>query len=843
MWGVYFGRRSVDTRGMYLSNEQNFSSRIPTIVVVMGATGDLMTKKITPALFGLFRKGALPAMFRVVGFARRDLTHNEFQERGREILENYYPREAHTKAARDFLGRYFYERGMFERKKDYERLKRALGKIDDEWGMCSNKIFYLAVPPRRYPEIANHLAATGLSKPCGGPDEGWTRVIVEKPFGSDEKSAKALDALLGKLFREEQIYRIDHYLAKEMLQNILTFRFANNLFETNWGGNLIERMHIKLLESIGVEDRGGFYDGVGALRDVGQNHLLQMLALVTMERPETFSASAIRAARARILETLEIPSAKDVRNNTFRAQYEGYRAIKGVASNSNTETYFKVRARLRAPRWRGVPITMESGKRMGKPLKEIEIVFRHPSPCLCPEGETHYANSLVIHLEPKEGITIRFWSKKPGHTMELERRTFDFAFREKDAHSQYTEEYEKLLLDCIADDQTLFVSSEEIKAMWNFIDPIVAGWEKGAVPLVRYVPGSADISEHAEEAIRSRETSGRITTREIGVVGLGKMGSGIALQLVEKGWKIHAWNRTPEVTRRLAREGLHGVYSIKELVAALPAPRVVWLMVPSFAKAANGKPEEKPVDEMLFGKEGLARFLKQGDIVVDGGNSFFEDSVRRAARLKKLGIRFVDAGVSGGPWGARHGASIMVGGEKKDFEYLKPLLENLSVRGGYGYMGKSGAGHFVKMVHNGIEYGMMQSLAEGFSVIKKSKLVSDLREVARVYGNGSVITSRLVDWLQGGLAQYGTSLRGVSGSVAHTGEGEWTVKTAKKLKVQTPVIKDAFDFRVRSAAHPSYTGQILSMLRNQFGGHSLISESGKKKKRKRSGNRARGTRL
>ncbi len=796
--------------------------QIPTIIVVMGATGDLMTKKITPALFGLFQKGALPAMFRVVGFARRDLTHEMFREKGREILGKYYPGEARTNAVQKFLERYTYEQGTFEKKEDYKKLKQTLAALDAEWGMCSNKVFYLAVPPRLYPEIARNLAATGLSEPCGGPDEGWTRVIVEKPFGSDEKSAKALDALLGKLFREEQIYRIDHYLAKEMLQNILTFRFANNLFEANWGNELIEAITIRLLESIGVEDRGGFYDGVGALRDVGQNHLLQMLALVTMERPYEFSAAAIRRARANLIESLVIPSAADVRRNTFRAQYEKYRTIKGVASDSDTETYFKIRAALRTSRWEGVPIVMESGKRMGSPLKEIEMVFRHPNPCLCPKGEPHRVNTLTIHLEPKEGITIRFWSKKPGHTMRLEARTFDFSFRNAGEHSQYTEEYEKLLLDCIADDQTLFVSSEEIKAMWNFIDPIVNGWKKGTVPLARYAPDSATISEKADEALRAHEAARKTLPREIGIIRLGKMGSGIALQLHEKGWNVHAFNRTSEVTKRIETEGIHGVYSIKELITALPSPRVVWLMVP------NGK----PVDEMLFGKEGIAHFLKKGDIVVDGGNSFFEDSVRRAARLGKSGIRFVDAGVSGGPSGARNGASIMVGGEKDVFEYLEPLFADLSVRGGYGYMGKSGAGHFVKMVHNGIEYGMMQALAEGFAVIKKSKLVSDIGEAARIYGNGSVIASRLVDWLREGFAMYGEDLKRVSGSVAHTGEGEWTVKTAKKLKVPTPVIKDSFDFRVRSAAHPSYIGQILSMLRNQFGGHAIVSERDAKKRRR-----------
>ncbi len=774
--------------------------QIPTIVTVLGATGDLMGKKIVPSLFNLYKKGSLPERFRIVGFARRDLTDRDLRDRAFEILAKRHKLKKNDKTVRDFLSLYSYQRGTFESKKDFEALAKRLQSIDESWGMCSNKLLYLAVPPRMYPEILNNVAAAGLNAPCGGPDEGWTRVIVEKPFGSDEKSAKALDALLDKLFKEEQIYRIDHYLAKEMLQNILVFRFSNNLFEAGWGKELIESIHIRLWESIGVEERGGFYDGVGALRDVGQNHLLQMLALVTMDKPSSFSAEDIREKRAELIATLKIPSADEVRKGTFRAQYNGYRTIKGVASETDTETYFRIKAALTHPRWQGVDITMESGKRMGKSLKEIEIIFKN---------DGSHQDSLVIHLEPKEGITVDFWSKKPGHRMELEKRALSFEFRKAGERSQYTEEYEKLLWDCISDDQTLFVSSDEIKAMWKFIDPIIAGWKKGAVPLARYEPDSSRVAKEAEVIDEAVISAGM--EKEIGIVGLGKMGAGLARSLHEKGWRVHIWNRTAEVTKNLEKEGLRGTSSIQELVSKLPSPKVVWLMVPA----------GKVVDEMIFGKEGVLQYLKKGDIVVDGGNSFFEDSIRRAKKLQKAGIRFVDVSVSGGPGGARNGASLMVGGDRKDFNYLEPLFYDLSLKDGYGYMGRHGAGHFVKMVHNGIEYGMMQALAEGFAVIRKSKLAPDLAEIAKVYGHGSVITSRLVDWLKAGYAEYGDDLKGVSGTVAHTGEGEWTVKTAKKLGVPVRVIKDSFDFRVQSEKHPSYIGQILSMLRNQFGGHSI----------------------
>jgi 6-phosphogluconate dehydrogenase len=229
----------------------------------------------------------------------------------------------------------------------------------------------------------------------------------------------------------------------------------------------------------------------------------------------------------------------------------------------------------------------------------------------------------------------------------------------------------------------------------------------------------------------------------------------------------------------------------------------------------------KPVDDLLFGKDGLAAKLKKGDMVIDGGNSFFEDSMRRARLLEKKGIKFLDAGVSGGPAGARHGACMMIGGDKASYEKWEALFADASVADGYAYFGKAGAGHFVKMVHNGIEYGMMQSIAEGFALMKKSPFKLDLQEIARLYNHGSVIESRLVGWLEGGYLMFGEELKKVSGSVAYTGEGEWTVKTGKKWRMKLPVIEDSFKFRVRSKRAPSYMGKILSVLRNQFGGHSI----------------------
>lgn len=464
------------------------TKNIPTIIVIFGITGDLVKKKIMPALFSLFINNQLPTTFKIVGFSRQDISPKDFEKYLFETSAQY--KDANIKTRKAFCKLFSYHSGVFENLADFEDLENHLRKIDDDWGICANKLFYLAVPPNLYEAIFKNLAASELTKPCS-PEEGWTRILVEKPFGKNLETSEQLEELLSSLFKEVQIYRTDHYLAKEMLQNILAFRFSNNLFETNWGRQNIERVHIRLMEKIGVEDRGNFYDSVGALQDVGQNHLLQMLALVTMEHPREFSVDAIRKNRADILKTLVLPTEEDVRTSAFRAQYAGYRDIAGVAPDSQTETYFKIRAFLSHPKWKGVPFILESGKRLQDQRKDIEITLRHPNPCLCPKKEQHYKNKLTIGIEPIEGVTIHFGSKKEGFDMELEERTLDFRFRDAEKRTQYIEEYKKLLLDGIAGDQTLFVSSEEVRAMWRFIDPIIIGWRKNLMTLAYYQPDTS----------------------------------------------------------------------------------------------------------------------------------------------------------------------------------------------------------------------------------------------------------------------------------------------------------------------------------------------------------------
>jgi glucose-6-phosphate 1-dehydrogenase len=785
----------------------------PTIIAVFGATGDLFARKIAPSLLYLHRKGLLPVKTCVVGVSRRDWGHERFREHVREVLAGLYP-DAPAEEIDGFLGFFRFFGGDLTDAATYAGLSDYLQLIDAEWDVCSNKLFYLAVPPTGYRGILENLAQGRLTEPCSD-DTGWTRVLVEKPFGDDQRSARELDSFLGALFLEEQIYRIDHYLAKEMLQGIVDFRFGNNLFEAEWNRDSVEGIALTLNESIGAEQRGAFYDGVGALRDVGQNHLLQMLALVTMEQPASLSARDIRAARAVLIESLAPMTPGEIADATFRAQYEGFRDVEGVSADSTTETYFKLRTVMRGSRWAGVPVTMESGKRLGPARKRIEVTFRHPANCLC-DHDIHRTNRVVFTLEPSDRIEIIFYAKKPGFTDEVEERIFSFFLYEKTEKAQYVEEYGKLLHDAIRGDQTLFVSTREIDAGWRFIDPIVDAWRAGAAELQTYAPDSDEVTVRADHALSSR-----FRLKSVGVVGLGKMGAGLARNLIAHGWRTIGYNRTHSVAEAMAAEGLVAVDTLNAFATELAPPRIVWVMVPA----------GMPVDQMLFGLEaardpeapvgGLAAVLSPGDVIIDGGNSHYSDASRRAERLAGLGIEFLDCGTSGGPQGARLGATLMVGGRQEVFDSIEPIFADVAVPGGYRYFGPAGSGHFVKMVHNGIEYGMMQAIAEGFEVLHASPFELDLVQVADLYQHRSVIESRLVGWLGDAYAELGADLADASPVVGHSGEAEWTVAAARDLGVETPVIADSLEFRERSAEKPSYAARVLTALRDRFGGHGL----------------------
>jgi glucose-6-phosphate 1-dehydrogenase len=452
----------------------------PTIFVIFGATGDLAFKKLFPALYHLHQNKLLPERFKVIGVARRPIGDTGL----REIIEkSLFGKDV----SESFLDAFTYVQGVFDTAEMYTSIQEQLEKIDAGWGQCSNKLFYLAVPPSLYKNILTQLSASKLTEPCGG-EFGWTRVLIEKPFGEDVPTAEALDKLLAKLFKEEQIFRIDHYLAKETLQNILAFRFSNSMFEPMWNREHIELVEINLFEKNGVEDRGDFYDAYGALKDVGQNHLLQMLSLVAMEKPLPSGCREMRDARAEIVRRLRVyPKSKFV-----RAQYEGYKEIEGVNPQSNTETYFSMNVEVRNKRWKGVSFRLTAGKALLESKVEIKIHFKDSDPSffISQQHPDQEKNTLTFRIQPEEGISLLLWVKVPGFENKIEQKKLSFKYQggEDSFTGRQIDAYEKVLFDTIVGDQALFASTEEVVVAWNFISKILGRIADS--PLKTYAKGT-----------------------------------------------------------------------------------------------------------------------------------------------------------------------------------------------------------------------------------------------------------------------------------------------------------------------------------------------------------------
>lgn len=460
----------------------------PTLLVIFGATGNLAETKIFPSIFDLLSKGSITDSFHVVAFARKPFTDAAY----RELISMWVKKTkkaADEDLLRSFLSRIYYVQGNFDEAKAYQTLQEKLIVVDEKvCGTCSNKLFYLATPPTLYENILNQIALSGLSIPCIGPRGGWTRLLIEKPFGNDLETARSLDHLLGLLFEEDQIFRIDHYLAKETLQNILAFRFANGIFEPLWNKDHIVSVDIVMSESKTVGNRGAFYDGIGALKDVGQNHLLQMLALITLERPADFTASSVRDARALICKTFISPKKEDV----VRARYTGYTQEENVSSLSETETAFLLRTFIDTPRWKGVPFYLGSGKGFAESEVSITLYFKRP-PMNAFGGEAReWENALTFHIQPKEGIELSFLAKRPGFDMEVEDRHLSFSYpeiRDSEEGRKTPNAYERVLFDCIKGDQTLFASTAEVDASWSYVASIVEAWQ--GIPLKEYEVGTS----------------------------------------------------------------------------------------------------------------------------------------------------------------------------------------------------------------------------------------------------------------------------------------------------------------------------------------------------------------
>ncbi|HHF3796100.1 TPA: glucose-6-phosphate dehydrogenase [Haemophilus influenzae] len=443
-------------------------------IVIFGASGDLTHRKLIPALYNLYKIGRLSENFSVLGVARSELNDETFREKMREAL--IHNEETTPETLDAFCSHLYYQAVNTSDAQDYGKLVPRLDDLHDKYQTCGNTFYYMSTPPNLYGVIPECLAAHGLNT----EEYGWKRIIVEKPFGYDEKTAQTLDVQIHRFFEEHQIYRIDHYLGKETVQNLLVLRFSNGWFEPLWNRNFIDYVEITGAESIGVEERGGYYDGSGAMRDMFQNHLLQVLAMVAMEPPAIINANSMRDEVAKVMHSLRPLTSEDMENNLVLGQYtaaeingkmeKGYLEEKGVPANSRTETYIALRCEIENWRWAGVPFYVRTGKRLPARVTEIVIHFKTtPHPVF---SQNAPENKLIIRIQPDEAISMRFGLKKPGAGFEAKEVSMDFRYADL-AGAQVLTAYERLLLDAMKGDATLFARTDAVHAAWKFVQPIL----------------------------------------------------------------------------------------------------------------------------------------------------------------------------------------------------------------------------------------------------------------------------------------------------------------------------------------------------------------------------------
>jgi glucose-6-phosphate 1-dehydrogenase len=455
----------------------------PCVMVIFGVTGDLTKRKLLPALCNLAEENLLSKQFAIIGFAGNDQTTDSFRKMLSEEMPKFAP-QLDPKTWAWFTERIYYVKGDFMDKDAYQRLKQQIEEVDKQHNTQGNKLFYMAVAPRFFAPIVQQLGEADLTKE---ENKSWTRVIVEKPFGHDLASARQLNDDLKKILKENQIYRIDHYLGKETVQNLMVFRFTNNIIEPLWNRNYVDHVQITAAETVGVEHRGGFYETAGALRDMVPNHLFQLLTMTAMEPPISFDADEVRNKQAEILHAISPFGHEDVLKNTVRGQYgegtvdgqtvPGYRSEADVAPDSNTETFVALKLCIDNWRWAGVPFYLRTGKRLSQRSTEIVIQFRR-TPFILFRNTTVknlQTNRLVIHIQPEEGISLSFGAKIPGSIMKLGLVNMDFDYTNYFGIEHNTG-YERLLHDCMAGDATLFQRADMVEAGWNVIQPVIDLW-------------------------------------------------------------------------------------------------------------------------------------------------------------------------------------------------------------------------------------------------------------------------------------------------------------------------------------------------------------------------------
>ena len=501
----------------------------PCVMVIFGASGDLTKRKLLPALSALAHDGLLPDRFAVVGFARREKSDEAFREEMQAAVQQFSRHRPPKPEVWDRLARgLHYVAASFEEPGGYDRLRDLLGELDRKNGAGRNRVYYLATPPSAYAPIVTRLGAAGLVSEAweGQPDgnaapdgRGWSRIIIEKPFGRDLATARALNADIHRVFRERQVYRIDHYLGKETVQNILTFRFGNSIFEPLWNRRYVDHVQLLVGEDLGVEGRGGFYDTAGAMRDMVQNHMLQLLSLVAMEPPATFEADAVRDEKVKVLRAIRPIPPSRAGDLTIRAQYvsgvlrgkkiPAYADEPGVGEETATETYAALHLEIDNWRWAGVPFYVRTGKALPKRVTEVTIQYRRPPLLLFQQAE-HAAhadrdviepNRLTLRIQPDEGISLRVGLKPPGPRISLVPARLGFVYRDTFG-VEPAEAYERLLLDCMLGDSTLFIRRDEVETAWALVTPVLEAWAAAGRNGLAYYPAGSWGPKEADRFIQ-----------------------------------------------------------------------------------------------------------------------------------------------------------------------------------------------------------------------------------------------------------------------------------------------------------------------------------------------------
>lgn len=476
----------------------------PCVIVMFGASGDLAQRKLLPALYDLAFHACLAPRFRLVGFSRTKMDDAEFQNKSGEALSKAKAPEDDKKRS-EFLKNLQYFTGNYDDPDAFRRLAEKLNALDTEAQLGGNRLFYLATPPEIYLKVVEQLGKAGLARPKS--DKSWTRIIIEKPFGRDQASARELNEKILSVFEEPQVYRIDHYLGKETVQNLLVFRFGNGIFEPLWNRNYIDHVQITAAESLGVERRAAFYESAGALRDMIQSHVLQLTSLVAMESPATFDATSVRNEKIKVLQSIRPLTSESIWKYVVRGQYgpgqengkpvPGYRQEPGVKPDSATETFVAMKLLVDNWRWSGVPFYLRTGKRLKKAITEIVIQFK-PAPHKVFRGEGTDLNCIVLNIQPDEGISLSFGAKAPGGQMHISPVTMDFQYRSTFGGVS-RDAYATLINDCIRGDATLFDRADSVEAAWALVDPILKTWQGASPPPFPNYPAGSEGPRAADD--------------------------------------------------------------------------------------------------------------------------------------------------------------------------------------------------------------------------------------------------------------------------------------------------------------------------------------------------------